>query len=232
MTSEGDSVDGPETHVPHAPHTGHRWWDFAIGGTALLVSVISLYVAVHHGEIMEKLVAANSWPNIEAGGNVVEGKLPGSARFEIEVGNNGVGPARVETLELWDGTVPMTDAAGVAARLKLAGGGVPFNARLDGASITGQVVGARETIKVVAFESGDGERWGLPMIRLAGQLETRICYCSVFDECYVADSRRRHGRAEHVEACPVPSAAFDDDIGKTLLQQRPRAPGDTPPASR
>jgi len=89
-------MEGPEVHAPHAPHTGNRWWDYAIGGTALLVSLVSLYVAVHHGEIMEKLVAANSWPNIEAGGNVVEGKTPGTARFEIGVKNNGVGPARVE----------------------------------------------------------------------------------------------------------------------------------------
>ncbi|KPF73293.1 hypothetical protein IP88_09510 [alpha proteobacterium AAP81b] len=227
-------MEGPETHVPHAPHTGHRWWDFAIGGAAMVVSLISLYVAVHHGEIMEKLVAANSWPNIDASGNVVEGRLPGSVRFEVAVRNNGVGPARVESLELWDGTTPIRDAAGLAARLKLAGGGMPLSARLEGASIIGQVVGARENVKVVAFDGSDAARWGLPMVQLAGQLETRVCYCSVFDECYVADSRANHGRAEHVEKCPAPAAAFDDDIGRTLLaRQAPNAAvtAPTPPAS-
>lgn len=229
-------MDGPEVHVPHAPHTGHKWWDYAIGGTALLVSLISLYVAVHHGEIMEKLVAANSWPNVEASGNVVEGKTAGSARFEVAVKNNGVGPARVESLELWDGATPIGDASVLAKRLKAAGDGGSLNARLEGASITGQVIGAREAVTVVAFETPETGRWSLPMIRLAGNLESRVCYCSVFDECYLADSRRQRGRAEHVEKCPVPKGLFADDVGDTLLKQVPSkppvTPGDTPAARR
>jgi hypothetical protein len=235
---EETRVEGPEVHVPHAPHTGHRWWDFAIGGTALLVSLISLYVAIHHGEIMEKLVAANSWPNIEAGGNVVEGKTPGTARFEIAVRNNGVGPARVESLELWDAGTPITDAALLAKRIKAAGDGGSLNARLEGASIVGQVVGARETVSVVAFETPETARWSLPMIKLASQLQTRVCYCSVFDECYVADSRVANGRASHVETCPVPQTAYSDDVGATLLgQAAPSAtpaakPGDSPAPAR
>lgn len=223
-------MDGPEVHTPHAPHTGHRWWDFAIGGTALLVSVISLYVAVHHGEIMEKLVAANSWPHVEASSNVLEGQQPGSARFEVGVRNNGVGPARVESLELWDGTNPIRNAADLAAGLKNAGDGQAFSARLDGASIIGQVLGAREAVKVVAFETTAGARWGTPMIRFAGRLETRVCYCSVFDECYLADSRRDHGAAVHVDKCPVPAALYDDDVGQTFLakQAEQAAPVTTP----
>lgn len=54
-------METPEVHV-HPHHTGHRWVDYVIAGTALLVSVISLWVAVGHGRTMEKLVAANSWP--------------------------------------------------------------------------------------------------------------------------------------------------------------------------
>ncbi len=56
-------METPEVHV-HPHHTGHRWADYVIAGTALLVSVISLWVAVGHGRTMEKLVAVNSWPYV------------------------------------------------------------------------------------------------------------------------------------------------------------------------
>ena len=54
-------------HEVHAhPHhqTGNRWLDMLLAGSALLVSCVSLFVAVEHGHTMQKLVEANSSPNL------------------------------------------------------------------------------------------------------------------------------------------------------------------------
>jgi hypothetical protein len=65
-------IDAPEApHQHHPAHTGHRWLDILLGLGAMFVSVVSLVVAVEHGQTMErmadantKMVEANSWPFI------------------------------------------------------------------------------------------------------------------------------------------------------------------------
>jgi hypothetical protein len=46
-------------------------------------------------------------------------------------------------------------------------------------------------------------------IGLISLTDVRVCYCSVFDECYVHDSRRTEpGR---IESCPVPAVPYTDE---------------------
>ena len=53
------SADGVH---PEPRKSGHRLLDFAIALSAIVISLISLTVAIHHGRVQERLVAANSWP--------------------------------------------------------------------------------------------------------------------------------------------------------------------------
>lgn len=222
-------MEGPEVHAPHPPHTGVRWWDYAIGGTALLVSLISLYVAIHHGTIMERLVAANSWPNVSVDTLVTRGESATSGRLAIIALNNGIGPARVESFELWVGKTPVPDARGLVNMIKATGGGDTLIGRIDGSTIIGAVVGVGEKIDVFSIEVTDARKWAEPMIRTVSAMQSRVCYCSVFDECYVADSRARPQRPERVEKCPVPAVPFNDAIGDAFTgpdspAERPAAP--------
>jgi hypothetical protein len=217
-------MDGAEVHPPHAPHTGHRWWDFAIGGTAVLVSLISLYVAVHHGQIMEKLVAANSWPNIEVSFNVRSGASPDNARFEIAVTNNGIGPARIETLELWNGTTPIESIDAIGALIKGKGDAQTVNSVSQSATVIGSVIGARETVIPVAIETTAIKGWEQSVVATAGDLQSRVCFCSVFDECRVADSRETSPKPVVVASCPVPSTSFSDNISSLKSAPTPAPP--------
>jgi hypothetical protein len=61
-------VENPEVHTPHARHGGlPRWLELTIAVTALITSISSIAIAVHHGQIMEKLVQANSVPYMQGG---------------------------------------------------------------------------------------------------------------------------------------------------------------------
>ena len=57
-------MEAPEVHKPHAGHGGAlpRWLELLIAITALVTSISSIAIAVHHSHIMEKLVQANSIP--------------------------------------------------------------------------------------------------------------------------------------------------------------------------
>jgi len=62
----------PEQTHEEIRKTGHRWIDISAAGCALVVSITSLFVAIHHGQSMERmaeanarLVEANSWPLLQ-----------------------------------------------------------------------------------------------------------------------------------------------------------------------
>jgi hypothetical protein len=90
----------PESHAHHA-RTGIRWLDASLALSAFAVSIISLFVAIHHGRTMQemaeanaRMVAANSWPFVQYGtGNLSEQGLP---EISLSLANQGVGPARNE----------------------------------------------------------------------------------------------------------------------------------------
>lgn len=188
-----------------------------MGGAALLVSGISLYVAVHHGQTMEKLVEANSFPNIEVGTEIVDGVQPGTIDFKIVFDNTGVGPARVETVQFWDGNAPVLSADQIASAIKAEGDGRPLDARLGGETVVGSLIGAGKTKDLVSLEV-DRAEWEAPAVRYSSRLRSRVCYCSVFDECYVTDSKADRGRPTYVKTCPAASSQYQDDVSGLLAR--------------
>ncbi len=204
-------MDSPEVHAPHKAHTGHRWLDIGLGVSALLVSAISLYVAVHHGQTMEKLVEANSFPNIEVGTEIADDKDPTKVVLKITTENNGVGPARVETMEIWDGVRPIETIPALVDAVKSRGGGGKLEADVGGGQPVGSLIGAGKNKDLIAIRT-DRKLWYSPVVQFATAFQSRVCYCSVFDECFVSDSRVERGRPRHVGVCPKPAHEYQDDL--------------------
>src|ERR1700748_1188714 len=93
-----------EHHTHHHP-TGHRRLDRPLPICALFVSVVSLILAIIHGQAMErmadanaKLVEANSWPFLEYSTGDIDDNKP---EIEMRIGNVGVGPAKVQSVEVF-----------------------------------------------------------------------------------------------------------------------------------
>jgi hypothetical protein len=218
-------MDGGEVHAPHKAHTGHRWLDITLGVCALLVSAISLYVAVHHGQTMEKLVEANSFPNVEMGLDVGDGSQPDELHLRITADNNGVGPARIETLEFWDGATPLASVRDIAQAIKARGDGRKFDAQLAGSTVIGGLLGAGKS-KVVLDLRMDRKTWFSPAARFAGAAQDRVCYCSV---CFISDSRLRKGRPYAVKVCAPAAHPYDDDLSGVLTEVAAGAKAMAPP---
>src|ERR1700761_5577633 len=93
------AVDGgPELEHHHHRHTGHSWLDITLGVSAIVISVISLFLAVQHGRAMERMVEAATWPYVIV--DFSTANLDGTPHVALRISNKGVGPSRVVSLEV------------------------------------------------------------------------------------------------------------------------------------
>jgi len=200
-------MEAEAPHAAHSSHTGHRWLDISLALSAFFVSLISLWLAVHHGQTMEKLVAANSYPNIDiSASNGIDFERRG---YVLSLVNTGIGPARIQSVTAQFQGKPVT---GLRDMLAACCGYKPalqlhyFNSD----DIRGALIPAGRSVDL--FRWAEPEKDGpLSAVfdgfnRYRAGLELTVCYCSVFNECYVRSSRRRE--PVHVEACPVERATF------------------------
>ena len=95
--------EGGHQHA-HRPHgTGFHWLDISLALSAFVVSLASLWLTVHNARTMEKLVASNSYPNIDFSfGNQFDFQDGQGLRHAVYLSleNTGVGPARLRSIEL------------------------------------------------------------------------------------------------------------------------------------
>ncbi len=183
--------------------TGVRWLDMVVAFSALLISTVSIFATQQSNESMERLVRASSWPFIQIGsGNASD---EGEAQLAFGITNVGTGPARVHTFDMQVDGEPLPAGGHLLTRVLLACCEAEFNAAIERAG--GSQVGAmgQEMSSPVAarFLAPNGEIYAmlwprteenaelwtaLDRARQSGRITSTVCYCSVFDECWVARS--------------------------------------------
>lgn len=217
-----------EVEKPHATHhrSGVRWLDLSLPLAALFVSFISIFIAWHHGRIMqelvhqnERIVEAESLPYLE----IYTSDLASDQRthaLRLTVDNEGVGPARIaEVVMMVDGRpVPdfnsLVDHCCAPGLLQAASHG----AKQVRGIRNGEVILSKLRDRMVRpGESVDAFEWpetpaNQPIIDrlksglLSPRVNLSICYCSVFDDCWTRSDEDR--RPVAVKQCPVASVPY------------------------
>jgi hypothetical protein len=181
-----------EAHLHHK--TGHSMADKILAVLAVFLSIVSVVIAVGHGKTMERLVAANSWPNLSyATGNESEDGKGHDIVFDIR--NTGVGPARIDSVELFYKGVPVASGPALIKACCDAD-----KADLTTSYVRDEVLPARDTIEFLTLPkaSNSAALWAALNVERM-QVRLRMCYCSVFEECWVRDTAER--RPTRVEEC-------------------------------
>jgi hypothetical protein len=157
-----------------SPGRVDRWLSIAAGVGAICAVAISLYQAA----LAREQQRASAWPYLHQSNSYAAGQP-----YTRLVENQGVGPARVRSFEvLVDGRPVRTwDAAAQA----LAG-----NAESELVYTSfgrGSVLPPGTTLTLLRVPPGDQAQafWQGAQTRL----EAVICYCSIYDECWQADTR-------------------------------------------
>ncbi len=216
-------IEPPEVPHHHAHHDGPikkgwaAWLDRVMPLSVLLLSVGSLYVALHTGSAMDKLVAHNeklvkaqSTPILQySNSNYDLDSKSHQLSFKLE--NVGTGPARLMWVRLSDpngayqgfgewlfSLAPEADRDAIRRAEVITG------------TLDGTVLPAREERTALIWDQPDADTGPQRALwetanRARGKLIVEACYCSVFDECWQGPLGR--GLQRSVPACSAPSAA-------------------------
>jgi hypothetical protein len=189
-----------------------RWLDITLGVSATIVSLVSLWLGLHSAHSMEKLVASNSYPYLDRMYSMSsKDPMPGTDRLrkvvEYELVNNGVGPARVEWVEMRFKDKPVANLSDLldacCAGMAQTSGGINRRVNIEGTLIrpgTGVPLftWTEQVEPNPAFEA---------LHKQMGYVKWKTCYCSVFDECYLRGGNDSL-KPEPVKECKAPAKPF------------------------
>jgi hypothetical protein len=204
-----------EGHTHHHGHaTGYPFLDKAMPISALLVSMISLGVAVHHGGIMnemarnnERAAEASVWPFIELDSGNTRGSDTGTIYYDLA--NKGVGPARIESFEFFFRGRSYTSAQQLLLDCCFDGLPKDQSVRTKTGLSAPAVIAAKEANLVFELPRtpGTASVWDqFERHRRAGAFSAKGCYCSVFDKCWTTDFHS--ATRTEVASCPVAKVQF------------------------
>ena len=177
---------------------------------AIVVGVAALFVSWDQARVMRNQQHASVLPAIQIDG--YRSREAGTAAIGLRVRNAGVGPAIVSSVELSRLGAVSEDFEPIAALL-------PEGYELNWSTMIGRVIAAGETVEAVSFywpETALDAEAGEALAAEWASWDVTICYCSVFDRCWIAETRGVGDRARDVKSCPNP----DYDLFERLGAQR------------
>ncbi len=199
-----------------APHRRH-WLEYVATGVALLLSAVSLWVAIGTMDANQKMVAASSWPYLQL--TTSDAAPDGTDVLTFDIGNAGVGPALVENFEVQYNGKPIASSAQLLQRCCGYDPRQPHPVAVHQPSIGswtegtvgGSVIRAGETrnfFKMVRTAQNVHTFNTLREAIAARRLVARYCYCSVFSECWQSPFTGLH--PTRVDRCAVPAVPYTE----------------------
>lgn len=177
------------------------FWQTVLAVVGALIGVIALYAALNESAAVRQQTAAAVWPFAQM--TIEDYDTGDTAGFVLSFTNAGVGPAKMRWVKL--------SIDGEAARdwvhaVELVGGEVANNVNRN--FISNRVLRPDERVDMVSTMDADLARRFQAAIANEQNYVT-YCYCSIFDECWLADSRKEARDHDVVESCPdIGEAAF------------------------
>ncbi len=170
------------------------FWQTVLSVVGVFNAVLALYASLTESEAVRRQTAAAVWPFVQI--SVADFDTEESAGFTLSFTNAGVGPALMRSVRIVIDGKPMRDWAQVVAHL-----GGTLNDQVGRTSISDRVLSPDRTVDLISVSDPALARQFQAVI---ANRENSIayCYCSIFDDCWLADSRQQALQPESVEACP------------------------------
>ena len=170
------------------------FWQTVLSIAGVFTGVVALYVALTESEAVRQQTAAAVWPYVQL--SVDDHVTDSDAHFALALTNAGVGPARLEGMRVQlAGTVVRNWSEAVDLLVPASPGPISQNSVIDRVLSPGErveLLATRDRTLVDAFRAAAGH----------SGTGVAFCYCSIFQRCWLADSRAESPRPLAVEECP------------------------------
>lgn len=187
-----------------------HWAESALAIGAVIIAAVSLWVAYDGARTNRELVAserqlveASSWPYVQQ--SYSDATLAGQAIERVDVSNGGIGPAKVDTVEVfWQGKPYHTWQELLQACCAYTPQLLQDPAsRFFTSGVANRVLRAGETLHLLWYprSTRDAQSWAKAQAVIP-TLQVRICYCSVFDQCWLSEGSTV--APPRVKVCPRP----------------------------
>lgn len=167
--------------------------------SAIIAAIAAVLVAVYETRINREYQRISVWPYLQQSNSLTAGQP-----YLRTVSNLGVGPALIRSVEVSvDGVLCRDWGEVIKAMIGRPGSGIVYSTFHAGA-----VLLPDKPITVLQLPPGEDARkfWEEAQGR---RLSIRICYSSLFEECWLSDSFEDH---------PQPVAQCDSDPAKEFQQ--------------
>jgi len=171
---------------------------------AFVISIALAYATFVQANATRKIQQSETWPYISYGTSNISDE--GVDELSFMLGNDGVGPARMKQMEFVYDSQPMKNPRQF---LQLCCGDSPQQPTAFMSSTFEVVLRPGETTRFIrlvkkpenaaVWDRLNVERW---------KVAIRACYCSIFDDCWVLDSRESD--PQPVKTCPANWARFEE----------------------
>jgi hypothetical protein len=198
-----------QPELPSRQKTSHHWLDRVGTIAAIVVSVVSLYIAIQNSQTEHQLVSSSAWPFIGA----IESNDYNQGR-EVAIGviNEGVGPAKLRTYEVFYDGAPVRSAldllrhcCGLGPTTDDIRRQLPHGYNFSIADETVMRAGDNNiilSVPRVPEAPGVAEQLNAHL----GHISFRACYCSILDECWITDLQ--HTQVTPIHECAAPAHPY------------------------
>lgn len=150
--------------------------------SAVLLSICGLFISIYETTLIREQQRASVWPNVEIGPSINPGDL------KIFVQNTGVGPARIRSaVVIYKGEVK-ANWDDLADSFEYERSGTSYQSLINGRVLPPN--SPQELIFRIESDVED-EASNLADILsrsiLQEEFDVRLCYCSVYDECWTSN---------------------------------------------
>src|SRR5262245_35949466 len=195
--------------------------ELVIAVAVVVISLASLFTAVYQSVVMQRTLEASVWPRAEwENANFDEERRANAITFAIA--NRGVGPARIARAELLLKGTRMPNARSLLLACCIDGATQEEReSNIRTLTESGDLRLFTSTVDGAAFHPGqkrallvfDRPVDGNPALPVWDRLNTArdaldlaVCYCSVFDDCWITRARAFTQSTEPIRGCRTEEA--------------------------
>lgn len=167
--------------------------DRILAVSAIIAAAAAVFIAVYEARLTRAHQRISVWPYVSQYNSNAD------SSYTRNIANRGLGPSLVESFEVSVDGVRKSNWTEVVADIT----GIP-DEKVDLIYSTfgrGVVLLPGHTATVLKLPPGDAAR---RFAKNSVRLRTRVCYCSLYGECWVADSEAR--APVRVDDCPAGGA--------------------------